>query len=59
MRAQLAAGAVPAAEVEFVILALCGESRVSMGAWCELIPVVGILGSGSLALVAQPVTLLM
>ena len=31
MRAQLAAGAVPAAEVEFVILALCGERRVSMG----------------------------
>jgi hypothetical protein len=31
MRAQVAAGAVPAAEVEFVVFVLCGESRVSMG----------------------------
>jgi hypothetical protein len=30
MRAQLAAGAVPAAEVEFVIFVVCGERRVSM-----------------------------
>lgn len=30
MRAQLAAGAVPAADVEFVVFVLCSEGRVSM-----------------------------